>query len=46
MLFLLSLDILFSIALSLVMLVLRLFFVVCVIVGVVSIFRFLTGRMN
>ncbi len=46
MLFLLSLDILFSIALSLVMLVLRLFFIVCLIVGVVYIFRLLTGNLN
>ncbi len=46
MLFLLTLDILFSIALSLVMLVLRLFFIVCVVVGMVYILRFLTGRIN
>lgn len=46
MLFLFTLDILFSIALSLVMLILRLFFIVCVIVGVVYIFKFLTGNLN
>ncbi|MCR5068139.1 MAG: hypothetical protein K6A14_08795 [Erysipelotrichaceae bacterium] len=44
MLFLFTLDILFSLIVSLVGLAIKLFFTVAVFAGIVYIFRYLTGR--